>query len=148
MIRAVLLAALTTFAFGLMYQVRWRMVAVSAIIAAVAWTAYQGLAGSFGGSSGWAEFIGALTVGVLSEVGAYVWKQPALVFQVPSIIPFVPGYLVYESMLSFMRNDFLAGLEQGFHAVLLAAALSLGLALATAVMRAVFKRDRRPRPMD
>jgi uncharacterized membrane protein YjjB (DUF3815 family) len=72
-----------------------------------------------------------------------IYKQPALVFQVPAIIPFVPGYLVYESMLSFLRNHFLNGLEQGFRALLLAAALSLGLALATAGMRAALRRDRR-----
>ena len=143
MIRAVLLAGLTAFAFGIMYQVSARMVAVSAVIAALAWAAYRGLTGSFGGSSGWPEFLGALTVGVLAELAALVYKQPALVFQVPAIIPFVPGYLLYASMLSFLRNQFLVGLERGLRALLLAAALSLGLALATAGMRALRRQGHR-----
>lgn len=141
MIRAIVLAGATAFAFGVLYQVAWRMVTISAVIAALAWTAYQAILGSFSGSTGWAEFCGALAVGVLSELGAFVLKQPALVLQVPSIIPFVPGYLVYESVLSFMRNHFLIGLEQGFRALMLAAALGLGLAMATAATRALIRRE-------
>ena len=49
MIRAIVLAGATAFAFGVLYQVAWRMVTISAVIAALAWTAYQAILGSFSG---------------------------------------------------------------------------------------------------
>ena len=142
MIQSIALAGLIALAFGLMYQVSVRMAAVAAAIGALSWTTYWSLAGRFSGSLGWAEFAGGLAVGVFSELAAGRWKQPVLVFQVPAIIPFVPGFLVYESMLSFMRNQFLVGLEQAFRAVFVAGALAVGLAVATAVTRPLMQRGR------
>lgn len=143
--RAVLLAGLTTFAFGIMYQVSWRMVAVSAVIGGMAWAVYEIVAGHFGGTDGWAEFAGAFMVGALAQVAASRWKQPAIVFQVPAMIPFVPGYLMYESMLAFMRNQFQAGLRQALQALLLAAALSVGLAVASAAVRPLLNKEQQSR---
>lgn len=140
MMRAVILAGLTTVAFGLLYQVSIRLVAIAAIIGATGWAVYAGLSGSMPGHALWAEFVGALVVGGLAEIAAWRGHEPAIVFAVPAIIPFVPGDLFYQSMLSFLRNHFLIGLKYGFRALVLAGALSVGLAMATAVTRPLLRR--------
>jgi uncharacterized membrane protein YjjB (DUF3815 family) len=78
-------------------------------------------------------------VGALAEVAALWKKQPVTIFVVPAIISFVPGYLVYESMVGFLKNNFNGGIRYGLTAVFSAAALSLGLALATAMLRPLLR---------
>lgn len=85
------------------------------------------------------DFVGAIIVGGMAEVAARLKHEPALVFVVPSIIVFVPGDLVYQSMVAFLKDHFLSGMQSGLTALMAAGALSIGLALATAVLRPMLR---------
>lgn len=63
---------------------------------------------------------------------------------VPAIIAFVPGYQVYLSMVAFVKGQFTNGLQAGLTAVMAAGALSIGLALATAIFRPLLRKRYRP----
>ncbi len=138
MIEQAVFAGLTTMAFGFLYQVRASLLWISGVIGAVAWGTSLGIhllpgAGLLG------DFAGAFVVGALAE-GAALWKKkPVTIFVVPAIISFVPGYLVYESMVAFLKNNFNGGLHFGLSAMFAAAALGLGLALATALLRPLLR---------
>ncbi|WP_173677112.1 threonine/serine exporter family protein [Sulfobacillus sp. hq2] len=138
MIAQSLFAGLTTIAFGFLYQVRASLLWISGVIGAIAWAASMAVhlmpgAGLLG------DFAGAFVVGSLAELAALWKKKPVTIFVVPAIISFVPGYLVYESMVAFLKNNFNAGLHFGLTAVFAAAALGLGLALATALLRPLLR---------
>lgn len=134
MIVEALLSGVTAVAFGLLYQVSGSTLVVSGIIGTVSW-ALASLLQSIHGSGLLGDFVGALIVGALAEVAARVKREPALVFVVPAIIVFVPGELVYQSMVAFLQNHFLSGVQSGLSALMAAGALSIGLALSTAVLR-------------
>ncbi len=135
-----LLSGVTAVAFGLLYQVSGWTLVIGGLIGSSSW----GLAlllSRIPGSGFLGDFVGALVVGGLSEIAAYFRQQPALVFVVPAIIAFVPGDLVYQSMVSFLKDHFLQGLQSGLSALLAAGAISIGLALATAVIRPLIRRS-------
>lgn len=138
MIVAALLSGITAVAFGLLYQVAGSTLVVSGVIGTVSWALASGLK-AIHGSGLLGDFVGALMVGALAEVAARFKQEPALVFVVPAIIVFVPGDLVYQSMVAFLQNHFLAGLQSGLSALMAAGALSIGLALATAVLRPLLR---------
>ncbi len=54
-----------------------------------------------------ASFIAASVVGVLSMPLAHRIHQPPVVFSIPAIIPMIPGYYAYETILSIMNFTFM-----------------------------------------
>ena len=53
------------------------------------------------------SFIAALFVGVISMPTAHKIHQPPVVFSIPPIIPMIPGYFAYETILSVMEFIFM-----------------------------------------
>ena len=54
-----------------------------------------------------ASFIGALLVGFMSMPLAHKIHQPPVVFSIPAIIPMIPGFYAYKTVLSIMNFTFL-----------------------------------------
>lgn len=54
-----------------------------------------------------ASFVAALFVGILSMPMAHKIHKPPVVFSIPSIIPMIPGYFAYETVLSIMKFIFI-----------------------------------------
>ena len=54
-----------------------------------------------------ASFIAALFVGILSMPLAHKIHQPPVVFSIPPIIPMIPGYYAYETILSTIKFTFM-----------------------------------------
>ncbi|MCY0898724.1 MAG: threonine/serine exporter family protein [Firmicutes bacterium] len=138
MIRAALLSGITAIAFGLLYQVSGWTLVLAGLIGMIAWWVQAPLA-HLSGATLLGDFVGAFLVGALAEVAAKVRQEPAIMFVVPAIIVFVPGELAYKSMVAFLQNRFMAGLEAGLTAALAAGAIAIGLALATALVRPLLR---------
>ena len=60
-----------------------------------------------------------------------------LVFIVIGIIPLVPGFRVYRSMLFFVRGELDKGIAEGVHACFMAVAIAVGIILATSIVRMI-----------
>ena len=84
-----------------------------------------------------ANLLSALVVGILSEIFAIVKKAPATGFIVIGVIPLVPGFRVYRSMLYFVRGALDKGLTEGVRACFMAIAIAVGIILATSITRIV-----------
>lgn len=138
MIQSSLFAGLSAVAFGYLFQVSGANLATAGVIGTVSWGIAQLLA-RLPNTFLLVDVIGALVVGALSESAALWRREPVPIFVVPAIIPFVPGYLVYKSMVDFLKNHFNTGLKVGLTALLAAGALGIGLALATAIFRPLLR---------
>lgn len=143
---AVLLAAGSALLFGVVYQCPWRAVLLAGLLAALGWGVYAALA-KVAHLMVLPDFAGALAVGALAEVAAVWRRQPVSLFVVPAIIPFVPGYTAYQSMLTLIRGHFVSGLGLALSAVVIAGSLAVGLALATALVRPMLHRRRLRAPL-
>jgi uncharacterized membrane protein YjjB (DUF3815 family) len=84
--------------------------------------------------------VGAILVGIVSEVAARLIKAPVSVFIVPGIVPLVPGAVAYAAMLAFVRTEFQVGAARTFEALFSAGAIAAGLILTGSAARALARR--------
>jgi uncharacterized membrane protein YjjB (DUF3815 family) len=93
-----------------------------------------------------ATFIGAASIGMLSQWVSYLTKTPILIISIPSVIPMIPGTFLYRMMIGFVRmtgnvddNEFLIILSNtinnGVKAVFILMVLALGISLPYLIAR-------------
>jgi len=97
-----------------------------------------GIAGSRAGAAAFGPelgaFVGALTVGVASNLYAYFLLRPASVTLVPGILLLVPGSIGFRSLSSLLDREVVTGVETAFTMVLIGAGLVAGLLLANVLV--------------
>jgi uncharacterized membrane protein YjjB (DUF3815 family) len=97
-----------------------------------------GIAGSRAGAAAFGPelgaFVGALTVGVASNLYAYFLFRPASVTLVPGILLLVPGAIGFRSLSSLLDREVVTGVETAFTMVLIGAGLVAGLLLANVMV--------------
>ncbi len=74
-----------------------------------------------------AAFCGAVVVGLVGYFEARIFHMPRLIFTVTGIIPMVPGVPAFETVVYFMRDDILTGVETAIRVMLLVGAIGAGL---------------------
>ncbi len=107
----------------------------------VAWIAVSGTLAFLGARAGarllgpeLGTFLGALVVGLASNVIARVAHRPVSVPLVPGIMLLVPGSLGFRSISMLLSEDVVSGVEFAFRMTLVAVALVTGLLLANVVV--------------
>jgi uncharacterized membrane protein YjjB (DUF3815 family) len=81
-----------------------------------------------------AAFLGALTVGVGSNVYARLLRRPAMIPRVPSLLMLVPGALGYRSVAALASTDAIGGVQSAFTVAIVAIALVTGLLASSAIV--------------
>ena len=125
-------AVLACLAFVVLFQARWREVGW---ILAVSLSGFLGArlgADALGPQLG--AFLGALVVGLASNVYARLAGHPALVPMLPGILLLVPGSIGFQSMTFFLAKDATSGMQAAFNTTLVAIALVGGLLCANVVL--------------
>ena len=116
-----LLSFISCIGFAVLFNVQRRNVLLAAVNGAISWTLLLSLD----------------VPGICAEVFAIVQKTPATGFIVIGVIPLVPGFRVYKSMLFFVNGDITGGVAEGIHACFIAVAIAVGIILATSLTRLV-----------
>ena len=137
--RDVVLAAISAWCFGIVYQCGRGTALMAAVLSGAGWVASDVLS-KVPHLAVLPVFAGALVVGGGAELLAVVRREPVTLLVVPAIIPFVPGYEAYRSMVAFIQNEFVVGLERGLSALLVATAIAVGLAVSSALARPLLRR--------
>lgn len=124
-------ASFAWFFYITRYDILW-----AALLGALGWTVYLYISKNFGNPLS-AYMLGSLVVGLLAELFAVIFKKPATIYIVPGIIPLVPGGGMYETMLMAVLGNGEATSSTGFRTLSAAAAIAVGIALASGVARFV-----------
>lgn len=94
-----------------------------------------------------ASFVAALFVGVFSTPLAHKIHQPPVVFSIPAVIPMIPGYFAYKTVLAMMNYTFMDVASEkrmelidsiftnGFTMLFVLISLTLGISLPLLLMR-------------
>lgn len=127
-----LAVAVTPLAFGVLFEARARELGVIWITGVAGFVA--GLYGSQLFDAQVGPFLGALVVGVVSNLYARLADRPALVPSTPGILLLVPGSLGYLSLTSFLDHETLVGIDGAFQTGLVAVSLAGGLLAANVVV--------------
>ena len=131
-----ILSFVSCLGFGILFTVQKRTLLLAAVNGAIGWTILLSL-DIPQVSYIFANLLSALVVGILAEIFAVIQKTPATGFIVIGVIPLVPGFRIYRSMLYFVRNELDKGIAEGVHACFMAVAIAVGIILATSITRII-----------
>jgi uncharacterized membrane protein YjjP (DUF1212 family) len=120
--------ALSAIAFTFLLQAHPRDIGWIALASFVAFGGAR--YGSMLGGPEAGAFVGALTVGLASNLQARLRNRSAMLMLVPGIILIVPGSIGFHSISSMLEHDILGGLQFAFTMVMTGVALVTGLLIA------------------
>ena len=116
-------------------------VVVQAQLRAFGWIIAACVIGYFGSRAGGAwlgvqmgVLVGALALGVMSNLFARWLDRPAQVVQVPAVLLLVPGSMGFRAMSSLLDKNTLTGVETLFAMFVVAIAIVAGLLVANAIV--------------
>ena len=136
-LQAFVFAFLATVAFGVLFQGPKRILWRSGLIGGLGWVVFIGLKELFSVHSFSANFLATVLIALVSEIFARIWKEPVTVFEIPAVIPLVPGFGMYRGMNYILQNYVSYGSEVLLGAAVDACAIALGIMMVSGVFRAL-----------
>jgi uncharacterized membrane protein YjjB (DUF3815 family) len=133
-------AFFATIGFSVLFNIPRKEMIYAGICGGLGWLVHIGLQ-NMDMSIIFTSFLGGLTVGLSSEYFAIKRKMPATVFVVPGMIPLVPGYGLYFSMLSIIEKNYDEALRVGFETLIVATVIASAIIISTSVGK-IFKNRR------
>ncbi|NLY10843.1 MAG: threonine/serine exporter [Firmicutes bacterium] len=127
-----------SIAFAVLYRIPKRLLIISGLVGMLGMATSEMAALYVNQVT--AIFIGATTTALISELFARWIREPSILFLIPGIFPLVPGGKAYMTMLSFLRNDYVTGIEELASTVFMAGAIAGGIIVVSSVFR--FSRNR------
>lgn len=137
-IQQLLYAFLSTVGFAVIFNSPKDTVVKSGFNGATGWLIYM-IVDGLTESPVAASFLAALTVGIVGEIFAKIFKKPSTTFTIPGIIPLVPGRGMYYTMLYLTEDDFLSAANSGSETILLSIAIASGIIVSSSFNRAIIK---------
>lgn len=140
----ILSGTVSSFFFGILFNMHGKRLWVGTLGGFLSWTAYI-LFEELTGSEVMSYFLVAIFVTVYSEVMARVVKSPTTAFIIASLIPLIPGSSLYYTMRYALGSNFDLFKSKALSTLELAAALAIGVIIASAVAKIYFNLLRRYR---
>ena len=139
-----LYAALASAGFAFVFELRRpQHILASSFAGAMSWLVYL-LLEPFMGAVG-CNFAATVTVAVLSEIFARMFKSPATVFLIIGIVPLVPGGGLYYTMDALIDGNMDLFVQKGLEATSIAGAIAAGSSLVSSVVRILPRRKHLPK---
>ena len=138
MILEVIAAFISTFAFGIVFNIKDKNLFFAALCGALGWFVYK-FSLMFGISDTTALFLASLALSTYSEVFARILKTPVTTFVIAALIPLVPGGGMYYTMVEAITGDIMKSLEIGIKTIASAGALALGVILVSTITKTIIK---------
>ncbi|MCD7778910.1 MAG: threonine/serine exporter family protein [Clostridiales bacterium] len=135
-----IVAYLATAAFGIVFYAPVKTLPFSAITGAFGYITYYLILKYVDAGDVLACAAGGVVIAFLSEIFAMVQKNPVTAYEMPAIMPLVPGIGLYRTMITFMQNDSVGAVDYLFQTILSAASIAIGLILTEAVTQAWLRR--------
>lgn len=124
--------------FAVLFNLRGKRMVAAALAGLFSWTLYVLLSYVIPNEP-LNYFIVAMAVSLYAEVMARVLKTPTTTFITTSLIPLIPGGSLYYTMAYAFESDLERFLEKGLATLQLAAALALGIIVATTLTRLFYQ---------
>jgi uncharacterized membrane protein YjjB (DUF3815 family) len=138
MIIEVLSAFISSFAFGIVFNIKGKNLFFSALCGALGWFIYK-FSIKVGSSDTTALFWAAVGLSVYSEVFARILKTPVTTFVIAALIPLVPGGGMYYTMVEAITGNVMKSLETGIKTLASAGVLALGIILVSTITKTLIK---------
>jgi len=131
-IKNFIFALFSTMGFAFLFNTPKSALLKAGLCGALGWSFYIFINGTTG-SLVISTFLASLLIGLTGEVFAITDKKPITVFIVPGIIPLVPGFKLYYTMISFLERDLSSASLYGSEAFMITVAISGALTLVLSI---------------
>ncbi|MCF0122672.1 MAG: threonine/serine exporter family protein [Ruminiclostridium sp.] len=132
----ILCAGVGTMGFALVFQLKRQHLLVAFLGGTMAWACYL-IVWENGGGYFFSMLVASAVVCVWSEGQARVRMAPANVFLIPSIIPLLPGGLLYYAMSGLVSGDYDQFVQNGIATLQVAVGISSGVIIGSEIIRIV-----------
>lgn len=132
--KEVFYAFLGSFTFGILFNIQRRNLVWAGISGAIGWGVYLVFM-NFGLGVALSTFMGAIGVGLYSEIMARVAKTPASVFSIIGIVPLVPGITAYFTVRYIVEDRLTDAFNKGIETVATAGGIAFGIMLVTTIFQ-------------
>lgn len=124
--------------FALTINVPHRALNLSGISGVVGWMTYW-LCFRAGVGRMVSNLLGAFLIGILGLFFARIKKCPVTVFNIPALVPLVPGMPAYQAVRAFVAGDYTHGQELILRVAIVTGAIGLGFLLSTMCIELFYK---------
>lgn len=133
-----LFSYLATIGFGIIVNIPRRALNTCGFIGVGGWLAYIAIH-HYSSGVVFSNLGSAYTIGILSVIAARHRKIPMIVFNIPSLVPLVPGGQSYKAVRYFVLGNNDLGIEYIVQVLLIAGSIAMGLFLAELTCHLFFK---------
>ena len=132
---ALLFGFCVALGFGLLFNAPKKMLAPIAIIGGVGVFLREYLMEEYNVIA--ACFIGACAIAILAEFASRAGKDATTIFIIPGIIPFVPGFQLYQTMSQMLVNNYSEAVSTGTQALIIAGCIAIAIVLVATFARLI-----------
>lgn len=125
---------LGSFGFSVLFNIRGSKLVIAAFGGFISWGLFLLLGGVFE-SEPIRYFFSAVAVTVYAEIFARIKKTPTTTFLVASIIPLIPGGVLYHTMNYALKSDWVNFTSEAFYTIKLSLALAVGIIVVSSILR-------------
>lgn len=129
-----LFSYLSTVTFGIVTNVPRKVLNTCGITGMVGWMIYWSTKNMEAGEI-FANFLGAIGIGLLSIYFSRRKKMPMTIFNIPSLVPLVPGGPAYQAVRSIVLGDYVGGIHSIIKVIMTAGAIAVGFMVTGIVER-------------
>lgn len=132
LLKEFLLAFASTVGFSILFNSPRKSLLLGGLTGGIGWIIFSVFKDY---SSIFAAFLASTAIGLLGEVFARIQKRPVTVFVIPGIVPIVPGFGLYLTMVHLINNMYYLAAQTGTEAVFTAGAISIGIIVVSSSSR-------------
>lgn len=125
-------AYLSTIGFAILFNVPASSFIKSGFAGGLGWVIYIFSTNLFG-SAIVSTFIASLVIAIIGEIFAIIDKNPITVYIIPGIIPLVPGFGLYYTMLSIVERNFDMAANYGTEVLLISVSIAGALVIVLSI---------------
>ncbi|GGC80442.1 threonine/serine exporter family protein [Enterococcus wangshanyuanii] len=129
-----LFSYLSTITFGIVTNVPRRLLNACGITGTVGWMIFW-LTKNMEAGAIFANFLGAIGIGLMSIFFSRRKKMPMTIFNIPSLVPLVPGGPAYQAVRSIVLGDYVNGMHFIIKVIMTAGAIAAGFMVTGIVER-------------
>jgi len=134
-----LFSMFSTIAFSVITNIPRRAFWACGFTGATGWMTFWILQTYFHQNIGIANFFGALMIGLISIFFSKTMHMPVIVFNVPSLVPLVPGGPAYMAVRYMMNQEFTESMEKLVTVLVTSGAIAIGFMFTNLIERALKK---------
>lgn len=137
-----IIASICSISFAILFNCPKKELLSAGVCGGIGWLIYS-IIKILTSSASLSVLFASITVGLIGEALAHRNKKPATVFIVPGIIPLVPGYGLYHTMLTVIESGLGAASAIAIETIFAAISIASGLIISSALGKVFRKKVNR-----